>query len=455
MTVWLPDIETRSGPIPRRILEALEADIASGALAPGTRLPTQRSLAERLSVGLGTVTKAYAEAEARGLLRATVGRGSFVAGPPARSESGIDLSRNLPPTPHAGAQLAESLSRLRRQRDLQAHLGYPPPAGFEAHRQAAAAWLSHTAHWEGLAGNRVICCAGAQQAIAIALLAACTPGDALLVEAATFSGIKALATTLHYRLAGVAMDGEGALPDALEEAAGRSGARVAYLQPLQNPTARIMGARRRGAIVAVARKCDLLIVEDDLYAAYASDLKLPPLAMLAPERVFYVSGLSKSLTPGLRQGYCIPPATDDWQARCLAALRAIAFGAPGFGGLLAQQWLEDGTAHTILEAHRREFAARAALALELLGSCAETPANASATHLWLPMGELDAERAAAGALRAGVEITPPGANLAPEMHEHGLRVCLGAAADRDALRQGIQVLMRVLNARGDSTLDAV
>ncbi len=86
-----------------------------------------------------------------------------------------------------------------------------------------------------------------------------------------------------------------------------SGARVAYVQPLQNPTGRMMGPERRRAIVEVARRRDLFLIEDDLYAAYANELGRPPLAELAPERTFYVAGLSKSLTPGLR-GRLLRPA---------------------------------------------------------------------------------------------------------------------------------------------------
>src|ERR1700677_3453521 len=116
MAEWHPRIALGGEPIHRRIVAAIEADIASGALAPDARLPTHRRLAELLGVGLGTVTRAYAEAEAKGLVRAHVGRGSFVAGTrtshgPSREE-GIDLGHNLPPSPQAEANLAETLSRV-------------------------------------------------------------------------------------------------------------------------------------------------------------------------------------------------------------------------------------------------------------------------------------------------------------------------------------------------------
>lgn len=464
MVEWRPHLAAGGGYVHQRIVAALEADIRDGRLATHARLPTHRRLSELLEVGVGAVTRAYAEAETRGLVTAQVGRGTFVAGPASRepdgalAAAGIDLARNLPPAGQAEARLAETLSRLRKRGDLLAHLEYPPPAGMESHRRAGAAWLGETAYgrahasWlaDGARGadvdwRRVIVTGGAQQAAAIALGAVARPGDAVLVEGATFSGIKALAAHMGYRLLAGDMDAEGLTPAALDAAAS-GGARVVYLQPLQNPTGRIMSATRRREIVEVARRRALFLVEDDLYAAYAAELGLSPLAALAPDRVFYVSGLSKSIAPGLRVGYCVAPVGDGWMEAALGALRAIAFGPPGLGALVATQWIEDGTGFDILRAHRGELAVRTRLALDILGPSVARPANAATPHLWLPLGELEAERAAARSLREGVRVTDPGAPIVPGGVEHGLRVCLGAAPTRAVLEQGLRVVARALAA---------
>src|SRR5919202_1478668 len=104
---WRPRLAGRAGPMYRAIADALEADVRSGRLAPGDPLPTQRDLADQLGVNFTTVTRAYAEARRRGLITATVGRGTFVAGPDTRRlASGArrptedhDLSVNAPPVP--------------------------------------------------------------------------------------------------------------------------------------------------------------------------------------------------------------------------------------------------------------------------------------------------------------------------------------------------------------------
>src|SRR6201993_2689628 len=82
---WLPTISEWSGPLYLRIVDTLAADIASGRLVRGQKLPTHRSLAAALAVDLTTVTRAYGEARRRGLIEAQVGRGTFVSETTARA----------------------------------------------------------------------------------------------------------------------------------------------------------------------------------------------------------------------------------------------------------------------------------------------------------------------------------------------------------------------------------
>lgn len=443
--MWRPDLTTAEGPAYARIVAALAADIDRGDLARGARLPTQRALAEAVGVGIGTVTRAYAEAEARGLIDAVVGRGSFVARatPASPSDGLVDLSRNIAPMAPAAAALRGVMVALAKRGDLAQRLDYAPDAGFPADRRAGAAWLRRMANLDSADERRLIVTAGAQQGIAVALTALCRPGDALIVEAATFNGVKLAAAQRGLRLIGAAMDEEGLTPQALERAASEGGARVAYLQPFQNPTARVMGLRRRQEIVAVARRLGLVLIEDDLYGPHVADLGLPPLAELAPDEVAYVSGLSKSLSPGVRTGFLIPPQRH--RDAMLEALRGATFGAPTFGAVIATQWIESGAAFDVFAQIQRDLASRTAIAKAALAGMMAPLKPAASPHLWLPLGELDAERVAGQALRAGVKVTPPRAPFIDGAAVDGLRVCLGAAADLAALERGLAVLRTALS----------
>src|ERR1700676_691061 len=78
VSIWRPSLRRTGLPLYREIADTLAGDLAAGNLPPGTRLPTQRDLAWRLEVTVGTVSRAYAEAQRRGLIGGEVGRGTFV-----------------------------------------------------------------------------------------------------------------------------------------------------------------------------------------------------------------------------------------------------------------------------------------------------------------------------------------------------------------------------------------
>src|SRR5690554_4145559 len=98
---WLPAL-SGEGAAWLQVLNALERDAAAADLPPGTRLPPQRELAFRLGLSVGTVSRAYAEAERRGLVESQVGRGTFVSrsrllAPTHRPTGRINLAMNVPP----------------------------------------------------------------------------------------------------------------------------------------------------------------------------------------------------------------------------------------------------------------------------------------------------------------------------------------------------------------------
>lgn len=452
--MWSPKLRRGGKPIYEQLIETLEGDIADGALPPGAQLPPQRDLAFHLKIGVGTVTKVYAEARRRGLLTATVGRGSFVAGQAQAANDGfIDFSRNLAPQTAAAARFGDALMALRRRADLGEHLTYAPPAGFTAHRQAGAKWLSISANFS-TDWQRLIVCEGGQHALTLAFTSLCRPGDTVLTEAATFFGVRTLAEQLGLNLHGVKMDREGLLPDALDRAAAKSGARVLYTIPtLQNPTGRMMGARRREEIAAVAKKRNLIVVEDDVYAAF-THRDVPTIAELIPERAFYVATLSKMIAPGLRCGYLLTPDEDRFE-RVIKCVRAFSYAPSSIGPLIGTQWIEEGAAQDIAAAVKRDVAQRTKLAVEMLGKAIEGPHVPVAPHVWLPMSELKAERVAGAAMRAGVVVTPPAAPIVDAKEISGLRLCIGAPADMASLERGLKVVLGALADGSDRLANVV
>ena len=137
---WRPQVAADSGSLYLTIADAIAADLSTGRLTPGDRLPPQRELADRLGVALGTVTRGYTEAERRGLVRGHGRRGTIISDG-GRGRSGlsslvdtgglIDLSANHPAA-SINPDLGSALKSLARRSDLGLLLEYPSPEGYRS-----------------------------------------------------------------------------------------------------------------------------------------------------------------------------------------------------------------------------------------------------------------------------------------------------------------------------------
>lgn len=452
---WLDGLAGRRGPRYRAIADALAEAVAAGTLAPGTRLPPQRDLAYRLGVTVGTVTRAYADAEQRGLIAGEVGRGTFVRDPgrrppgaelviddaPADPAAFIDMSINSAVLADEQPIMREALHRLAGRPDLADLLAYQPHLGMAAHRRAAAAWLSR----DGFTADpeRLAICTGSQNAMALALAAVARPGDTMLTEPLTYAGFKTLAAHMGVRLHPVAMDGEGALPESIDAASRAVPARALYLMPtLQNPITTTMGEARRHAIVRVARARNLMIVEDDVYGFLVPDAP-PPFAALAPERTWHVNGLSKSLFAGLRIGFLIAPAAA--VDRVATAIRATQCMASPLTAALGAELIGNGELAALAERRRQEAAWRMTLARQRLAGY-ELMAPPVAFHAWLSLPEpWRASDFVELLARRGVRVWPAetfAIGRAPA--SHGVRLCVCGVADRGTLATALDRVSALL-----------
>jgi DNA-binding transcriptional MocR family regulator len=453
MTIWIPDLTAYQGPRYRALAQAITDAVSAGELPPGHRLPPQRDLAFRLGVTVGTVTRAYALAEQQGLVQGEVGRGTFVRS--GAEDSGfvnlvvdgsgneIKLTVNSQPDDHAKTLLGQALARLAQQPGIGGLLDYTPRVGLPAHRSSAARWAGRVGFTAVPATTLIT--AGAHQAIAVALAAFATAGDTVLTEALVYSGINHIAARFGIRLHGLALDAEGIVPDALEEACRQGGARMLLLNPTNhNPTTATMSEARRQEIVSIARRHDLIIVEDDVYGRLPED-RPPPFAKLAPERTIYITSASKTVAPGLRFGVLVaPPDLFDRLADIQVDLFLM---CPALSAAVFHLWLEDGTADELAGRQRAEAIARQEIAGELLHGI-EYQAAPTSYHLWLPLAAPWRSTAFVEAVKAeGVLIDPAFLFAVNRPSEpHAARISLSAAASHERLRQALVIIRRTLEA---------
>lgn len=448
--VWMPSIGKAAGPLYLAIADALQADIRAGRLATGSRLPPQRALAEALGIDFTTVTRAYDEARRRGLVEGRVGQGTYVrqGRAPARNRSTagglVDMSMNLPPRfddPALSARMWEAIAELESQEGLDLLMRYQQAGGAMRDREAGAAWLG--GRHPGVTAERILICPGAQGAILATLSALTTPGDTICAEALTYPGLLSAAAHLRLNAAGVAIDENGMIPEAFEDLCATSRPKLLYCNPtLNNPTTITLPLERRRAVIAIAEKYHVAIVEDDAYGALPAD-PLPTLASLAPQRVYHIAGIAKSLSPALRIAYLAVPDLRA-AARLSGIIRATAAMASPLSAAIASRWIEAGTADEVLAAIRAEARARQTVAASILPA-QYVQTDPEAFHLWLKLPPSWARGEFTARLRiAGVGAVASDAFALGEAPE-AVRLGLGAAEDAARLRESLGIVADLLD----------
>jgi DNA-binding transcriptional MocR family regulator len=452
---WVPTISPQAGPLYRQIAEAIEGDIVSGRLRRGQQLPTHRALAKALGIDLTTVTRAYADASGRGLIEGRVGQGTFVSESSLRAPAStseiidVDLSMNIPPQPAEAAldsRIAQGLAAIERRAGFSALLNYQRPGGGSAELEQVARWLAP--RLPGLSVDRLAIFPGSQSAIFSVLLFLCRPGDIVLTEALTFPGFRSAAQKLGLIVVGVAMDGEGVIPDALAKAIRARKPKAVYLTPtIHNPTTATMTGRRRWDIAAVLRRAGVPLIEDDAYGFL--DLSQDWIATLIPDQTFVATSLSKCLTPGLRVSFLTTP-----DAASASSLRGIlqssAHMAAPLMVALTMEWLRTGDAETIILAIRREAGERQKLAARILRGHAYS-AHSNGHHVWMPLPEGWGRMEFVTQLfRRGLGVVGSDA-FAVGAPPQAIRLGLGAARTREDLASALTLLAATLRQSGGAS----
>jgi DNA-binding transcriptional MocR family regulator len=465
----MPALASRSGPRYLAIADALTSDISHGRLKPGERLPTHRDLGWKLGVTVGTVSRAYAEAERRGLISGEVGRGTYVRDPSlnqwgsqqshsvltesATSPETINLNFAFPPPDGLEPAIGPTLEALAKDAMLPSLLDYSPHGGLERHRAAGAEWIARSGF--AVTADRVVVTAGAQNAILVSLAATTRPGDRVACDQLTYSGMQVVAHLLGLRCEGLPSDDEGLRADAFAAACRHGDIKAVYLVPtVHNPTTVTMPLQRRRALAEIALTHGVAIIEDDIFALLAPQPVPPPISSLAPDCSYFLTSLSKTIAPGLRIGYVAgPPGARD---RLAAAVRACSWAATPLTAEIATRWIRDGTADRIMAARKAEAAARSDIALDILGRWQPACPRGS-IFLWLPLPEpWRASDFALAAQRRDVAVTPAEAcSVGRHDTPAAVRVSLGPPRSREELTRGLRELARLLESNPGQALEAI
>ncbi|BCL75998.1 GntR family transcriptional regulator [Jeongeupia sp. HS-3] len=321
------------------IAELIAADIRSGRLAPGTRLPSIRKVMAQHRVSPSTAFQAYYLLEKRGLVRARERSGYFVAGAgqalppepapshPPQVSAPVDISelvfsvlgavqdRNILPLGSAFAspklfplpRLARSLASTARFIDPWDTVASLPP-GHTALRQQIA--LRYLGMGMPQAPENIVVTNGALEALNLCLAAVAQPGDVIAIESPGFYAalqaierlkMKALEIPVHPK--------DGLDLDALAQALERHPVKACwFMTSFQNPMGASMDEDKKKALVALLARHQIPLIEDDVYGElyFGNHPPLPAKAFDTQGLVMHCSSFSKTLAPGYRIGWVSP-----------------------------------------------------------------------------------------------------------------------------------------------------
>lgn len=414
--------------------------VEEGRLQPGDRLPPSRQLARDLGIARGTVVEVYDQLVHDGYLVARTGSGTSVAprvtgGPPAPPDvrpglmhdvrpGGPDLS-GFPRTAWAMA----TAHVLRTVPD--AELGYVRPWGATVLREQLARYLARTRHVDTDADG-VLVTSGVTQALTLLCRVLHARGHRMLaVEDPSNAIQRQVLGRYGLRIVDVPVDGEGIDVEALE----RTGTRAVLVTPAhQYPTGVVLGPQRRAALLAWAAACGGLVVEDDYDAEFPRPRAfVPSLQGASPGHVAHVSSVSKTLAPGIRLGWVVPPP--DLREDLLGAKRDDDFGTGVIGQHVLAHLVVTGAYDRHLRRQRAVYAMRRDALVRSLG--VELPdwqvrGAPAGLHLWLEPPEPVREGALLRAAVAREVLVLGMSSMCRTVDRHGLVLGFARLRTQDA-----------------------
>nr|WP_315229373.1 PLP-dependent aminotransferase family protein [uncultured Albidiferax sp.] len=323
-----------------QLADLLAADIRSGQRAPGSRMPSIRTLTAQHGISPSTAFQAYYRLEEKGLVRARERSGYFVTGavalpaplprtvaPPAQVAARVDISglvfavldaaqqRDIAPLGSAFPspalfplqRLAQSLGRsMRRSQPWESvqHL----PQGHAGLRQQIA--LRYLAMGMAQPPEDLVVTSGALEALNLCLAAVAQPGDLVAVESPGFYASLQTLERLKMRALEIPVHPQHGLDlDALEQALGRHPVKACWLMTsFQNPTGASLSAAGKQRLVALLAARQIPLIEDDVYGElyFGNQAPLPAKAYDQQGLVMHCSSFSKTLAPGYRVGWVAP-----------------------------------------------------------------------------------------------------------------------------------------------------
>lgn len=445
---WKPERTALSRPLYLSLASLLEHDITNGLLAPGTRLPPQRELADFLDVNFTTITRAYKLCELKGLIYAVTGSGTFVSPNAARS---ITISKEMS---HECIELgfvesfeltnsfvAEAARKVMEKGYLEQLFNYNHPTGMPHQKAAALNWMKSFGMDADI--EQVCIVSGAQNALAITLLGLFEPGQRIAVDIYTYANFIEISKSLRVKLVPIPGDEHGMLPHALEYQCQQWDIHGVFVMPsCSNPTAVVMPEYRKKELAALIQKHRLIVIEDDPHAflsVHTPDLYSPPIYRLVPEQTIYICSTSKSICSGLRVAYLV--FGDAFQKRIHEAIFNMNVKTSSLDAEIVTELILSGKASAMAD-KKKQLALSANRLFDELFPHSPRTGHPLSYYRWLPISDpAGGNRLESFFLSKGIRVYHSDRFwTGGKTQGNYLRIALSSTTSLDELRKGLEIL---------------
>ncbi|MGK7377176.1 PLP-dependent aminotransferase family protein [Planococcus sp. 1R117A] len=450
---WKPDKKALKRPVFSSLASMLEQDIANGFLAPGSKLPPQRELADFLDLNFTTITRAYKVCERKGLIYAITGSGTFVAPNAARS---ITISADHTPNrielgfvasfEQTNAHVTDTLQKVAKKSYVEQLLNYNDPTGMPHQKTAALNWMEPLGIYSD--PDQVAIVSGAQNALAVTLMALFEPGNRIATDLYTYSNFIELAKLFHIQLVPILGDQFGMLPGELEKQCGQITIHGIFLMPsCSNPTTIMIPDFRKQELAAVIRKHRLILIEDDIHAFLTAGIITDyqqPMFNLLPEQTVYICGTSKSICSGLRVAYMV--FGNGMRDRISQAIFNINVKTSSFDAEVITELILSGKAQEIV-LQKKELAEQANDLYFSYFPLAENSGHPLSFYRWLQIDEnIGNAEVEAEMEKHGIRVFHSNRFLSGQTTSNKyLRIALSSTGSLDELETGLKIIKQLLD----------
>lgn len=303
----------------------------------------------------------------------------------------------------------------------------------------------------------VVVTTGSQQALDLVTQIFINPGDVILAEAPSYVGALGVFRAYQADIEHVAMDDDGLIPAALEQALQRLTAqgravKMLYTVPnFHNPAGVTLSRDRRPQVVEICRRYGVLILEDNPYGLLGFDGDpLPALKSYDPDAVVYLGSFSKTFAPGYRVGWAAAPHAV--REKLVLAAEAAILSPSRFSQLSVTAYLSQYDWYTQVKSFREQYRERSEAMMTALGEYLPeaswtVPQGGFYTWLTLPDG-LDAKTMLPRAITNLVAYVSGTAFYADGQGHHHMRLSF-CYPTPERIREGVRRLAGVVRAESE------